>query len=333
MEYQKPTVFIGSSNENLHIAEILVMYLSEFAEVTCWTDIFQIGIPTLDSLVNVKDKFDFAIFIMTANDDLKSRNQQFIVPRDNIIFELGLFIGSIGNERVFVVCDKNISTKIFSDYSSVTYITYDLERKDQNKESALFPCCIKIKSAITNVMRKSRKLSSSNDVNIVKVNCTESEPSVTDVPIDLTKTFKNRTVSIQSLANNKYLGADKDHDNTPIFAHLDIRGNWELFEVEITKDGWAAFKACNNGKYISARDDESGTPLFACADTVQDWECFKIFLHNGNHLLKTRVNNKYIMADINCSITPGVVGLYAYVYEAQEWEQFQIKLLDKNDAI
>lgn len=146
-------------------------------------------------------------------------------------------------------------------------------------------------------------------------------------PIDLTKTFKNRTVSIQSLANNKYLGADKDQDNTPIFAHLDIRGNWELFEVEITQDGWAAFRACNNGKYISARDDESGTPLFACADTVRDRECFKIFLHNGNHLLKARVNNKYIMADINRSITPGVVGLYAYVYEAQEWEQFQIKIV------
>lgn len=148
-----------------------------------------------------------------------------------------------------------------------------------------------------------------------------------DVPIDVTKTFENRTVSIQSLVYNKYLGADKDQDDTPIFVHLDIRGNWELFEVEIMQDGWAAFKACNNGKYISARDDKYGTPLFACADTVQDWECFKIFLHNGKHLLKARVNNKYIMADIDHSITPGAVGLYAYVYKAQEWEQFQIKIV------
>jgi len=144
---------------------------------------------------------------------------------------------------------------------------------------------------------------------------------------DITKIFKNRTISIQSLANNKYLGADMDQPNTPIFAHRPISELWEQFTVEITQDGWAAFKACNNGKYISAQTDKRSAPLFACADTIQAWECFRILLYKENFLLQAQVNSRYVMVDINCSISPGNVGLYACADVAQAWEQFQIEII------
>jgi predicted nucleotide-binding protein len=171
MEDRKPAVFVGSSTEKLDVAEKLIMFLDDFAEVTCWVDVFQPGISALNSLVNIKDKFSFAIFIMTADDQLISRDANYNVPRDNILFELGLFIGSIGNERVFVICDKNVETKILSDYSGITYINYNLERKDQNITAALRPCYVQIKEAMKNVIAKStHKKNMAQQVNASSLN-------------------------------------------------------------------------------------------------------------------------------------------------------------------
>lgn len=147
--------------------------------------------------------------------------------------------------------------------------------------------------------------------------------------IDVTKTFDNRTVSIRNIKNNKYLGADKDQPDTPIFAHVSINGRWEQFEVKVTQDGWAVFKACNNGKYISVQEDMPHKPLFASAENIGDWECFLIFSYKGNFVLKTRESDMFIMPDIDRSITlGGNVGLYAYVHKPGEWEQFQIEIIE-----
>jgi hypothetical protein len=149
----------------------------------------------------------------------------------------------------------------------------------------------------------------------------------TETPVDITENFKERTVSIQSLSNGKFLGADLDQPNTPIFAHRPINQLWEQFKVEINEDGWAALRACNNGKYISAHADKEYTPLFANTDNFLAWECFKILLFKGNTIFQSAVNNKYVMADIGCTISADVVGLYACADIPQAWEQFSISII------
>jgi predicted nucleotide-binding protein len=49
------------------------------------------------------DSFDFAILVLTPDDLTQSRGKQQPSPRDNVVFELGLFIGALGRDRVFMV--------------------------------------------------------------------------------------------------------------------------------------------------------------------------------------------------------------------------------------
>src|SRR5436190_768397 len=102
----KPTLFIGTSGEGLAIARAIEVHLEKDAEVTVWKDgVFGLGQGTLESLVNSLHKFDFAVLCLTPDDLITSREVTTQSPRDNILLELGLFIGRLGRERTFIVYD------------------------------------------------------------------------------------------------------------------------------------------------------------------------------------------------------------------------------------
>jgi hypothetical protein len=153
----KPSIFIGSSSEQIDVAEAIEANLDPVAEVTLWKFEFNPGRPFISDLSDIKDKYDFAILVITPDDVVSSRGKEFLATRDNIIFEIGLFIGSIGSERVYCVCDQNSKPKIFSDYSGVTFLTYDSNRQDKDFRKALNPTC-------TNIKKKIKELGSRNQV-------------------------------------------------------------------------------------------------------------------------------------------------------------------------
>jgi hypothetical protein len=64
---------------------------------------------------------------------------------------MGLFIGSIGFERVYCVRDQNKKGKIISDYNGVTFLTYDGDRSDKDLSKALSPTCTQIKRIIERI--------------------------------------------------------------------------------------------------------------------------------------------------------------------------------------
>ena len=67
-------------------------------------------------------------------------------PRDNVIFELGLFIGRIGRRRSFLVEPRGEEAKLPSDLSGITSITYKYDRKDL--AAALGPACKRVRDII-----------------------------------------------------------------------------------------------------------------------------------------------------------------------------------------
>jgi len=144
----RPTIFIGSTGERTDIADAMVQHLSGVAEVTHWEDAFPPGPTIYDNLMSLKDNFDFAVFVLTADDFIKSKEKEHMVPRDNVIFELGLFLGSIGTGRVFAVIDRNVPTKLPTDLTGVVYLNYDPNRKDGKVGPALRPACISIKEQV-----------------------------------------------------------------------------------------------------------------------------------------------------------------------------------------
>ena len=104
----KPFVFIGSSSEGKAIAEDLKGLLDDGTiDVKIWSDgVFDASDTAIESLENMVRESDFAILVLTPDDTVKSRGAHAAAPRDNVIFELGLFMGALGRKRVFALCEN-----------------------------------------------------------------------------------------------------------------------------------------------------------------------------------------------------------------------------------
>jgi hypothetical protein len=145
----KPTVFIGSSSEGLEIAQAIGEDIKSYADATIWNEnVFDYGRGYLEELLCEIDKHDFAILVMSPDDKTESREKTTASPRDNVIFECGLFMGRLGRDRTFVVCDKDVATKLPSDFSGVSLITYDGSRVSENLKAAVRGSCGVISRAI-----------------------------------------------------------------------------------------------------------------------------------------------------------------------------------------
>ena len=89
----KPMIFIGCSSETMPIAEkVRAALKTDLNEVRIWNEgVFQASKSTLDSLIDTARAYDFGVLILDANDVIESRGQTTVAPRDNVIFELGMF--------------------------------------------------------------------------------------------------------------------------------------------------------------------------------------------------------------------------------------------------
>lgn len=120
-------VFIGSSSEGLQEATSLNRSLTRKG-ITCnlWTqEVFQLSKTAIEDLVRISEACDFAIIVMTADDMTFSRGMKKATPRDNIVFELGLFMGAIGRERTYIVSPRGSNLKLPTDLLGVTHAPYE----------------------------------------------------------------------------------------------------------------------------------------------------------------------------------------------------------------
>lgn len=157
----KPKVFIGSSTEGLDIAKAIELHLSRNCETTVWdSGVFKLSKTAIESLEGTLTKYEFAVLVLTPDDIIINRNQKLGAPRDNVIFELGLFVGSLGRERTFVVCDPK-KVKRPSDWSGVSVACFDWKRASDpdERQAALSTTSTEILNAIRSaprVMTRSR---------------------------------------------------------------------------------------------------------------------------------------------------------------------------------
>ena len=107
----RPTAFVGSSSESRAIAEAILQNLADKVEITCWYhhDFFELTSSVLDDLIAKVSHFDFGVFIFAPDDTVKIRQHSVGSVRDNVLFELGLFLGILGKERVFIVATPEFS--------------------------------------------------------------------------------------------------------------------------------------------------------------------------------------------------------------------------------
>jgi hypothetical protein len=133
----KPKLFIGSSQKNLRVAKILAESLEECIDVTIWNEgVFGLNQGILETLLIKLKEFDFAAFVLAPDDMTTSKEEEKPSPRDNVLFESGLFMGELGPERVFLVYDQTVPLKIPSDLAGVTLAPYDGTRIEGSEGAA-----------------------------------------------------------------------------------------------------------------------------------------------------------------------------------------------------
>lgn len=145
-ERKRPRVFIGSSSEGLHIAEVIQLGLENVAECTIWSQgVFGLSGGTLETLVNKASHYDYAILVLTPDDVTTKRDNTRNMPRDNVLFELGLFMGVLGRSHTFIIYGREEELELPTDLAGITAATYS-RRSDSNLQASLGPVCTRIKS-------------------------------------------------------------------------------------------------------------------------------------------------------------------------------------------
>lgn len=152
----KPTLFIGSSSEALRVAKTVLSLLDDKdVEPSLWNQgVFGLNTSGLEALMKACQDFDYACFVLQKDDVALSRGKRFYTVRDNIIFEIGLFLGALGKDRVFVIFEKGNKPDLPSDLDGINFLDYNSKRNDNNLLQALTPACLKITDMITKQGRK-----------------------------------------------------------------------------------------------------------------------------------------------------------------------------------
>jgi len=152
----KPRIFLGSSGKQEKLLQALTRGLEDVAHVEPWTSSFNPGTTTLERLLELTREVDFAAFVFaqddwTTNSPLPSTppGSGQASPRDNVVFEAGLFGGVLGMRRTFILHASG--SKLPSDLLGLTCIRYEkttpAEMRDVNQ---------KLRKAIENEGRAAR---------------------------------------------------------------------------------------------------------------------------------------------------------------------------------
>lgn len=120
-------------------------------EVFVWTDgIFGPGGVSIDSLIKVVNEVDFAAFVFSPDDKAIIREMEYNAPRDNVIFELGLFMGKLDRNRAFIIKEQKSDVKIPTDLLGVTPLTY-VYQHGGNLTAAIAVVCTELRKTIANL--------------------------------------------------------------------------------------------------------------------------------------------------------------------------------------
>ncbi|MFY9821110.1 MAG: TIR domain-containing protein [Thermoanaerobaculia bacterium] len=108
----KPRVFIGSSTKGQEVARAIAEGLAGSASLKPWWTSFALARTYLEELDTIAREVEFAVFVLTPDDTRDRGIGAASVPRDNVLFELGLFTGSLGRDRTFAVRPRGVPLEL-----------------------------------------------------------------------------------------------------------------------------------------------------------------------------------------------------------------------------
>ncbi|TRO95480.1 cyclic nucleotide-binding domain-containing protein [Glycocaulis profundi] len=146
---EKIRVFIISSAEALDVARKIQDALAHDGFIVrLWTDdVFKVASYAIESLETELDDSDFAVAVAHSDDMTLFRGQDWPAPRDNVIFELGMFMGRLGRTRAILMEPREEKVRLPSDLAGVTTIPYTYAA-GKDAAALMAPACNALRSHI-----------------------------------------------------------------------------------------------------------------------------------------------------------------------------------------
>ena len=121
---QRQRIFVGSSGEQRPLAEVLAQALSQSGyTVVRWWEAFPPTGFTLETLAHHAQNVDGAVFLCFGDDRTWYRGEKTASVRDNVMFELGLFLSHVKRQRALVVADQGV--RLPTDLLGLTYLPHN----------------------------------------------------------------------------------------------------------------------------------------------------------------------------------------------------------------
>ncbi len=141
---------ILSSTEGLGMAREIQSQLARMEiEAEVWDQVDRAGSMLLPSLIEDPQKrYHFAIFLLTPDDNIQFRGDDCLVPRDNVILELGVWLGMAGMRRTFIVQERGSKLKLPTDLNGLIVHRYN---PTASYSAAIGPICTSIKKHLENL--------------------------------------------------------------------------------------------------------------------------------------------------------------------------------------
>jgi predicted nucleotide-binding protein len=141
----KPKAFIMSSVEGLDVAREIQSGIQRDTLPTVWTNgVFWASSYPLESLETAVEESDFGIAVAKFEDAVTSRGSSHAAMRDNVVFELGMFIGRLGRHRTFLIHPEIRDLVLPSDLKGITPLSYIMPSKPDELTARIAPVCTEI---------------------------------------------------------------------------------------------------------------------------------------------------------------------------------------------
>lgn len=267
---RKPRLFIGSSVEGLKVAEAIQQQLTHDVFSTIWTQgIFRINSTTLDDLLAALRKHDYAMFILSPDDITILRNTEYHTARDNVIFELGLFMGYLGKESVFFVVPDDAPKDLHlpSDLLGVTPGIYINTDDDDDLNAGVGPFCTEFKKVV-------RQTKSDSGVALAGKWCERWMLESTKSQQFLEKN-EDTDVNIIQKGNRvmaEFKAADRTYELEGVIMDYFLNGTWRDKQRGASYSGAFQLRIGMNGKTMSGLWIGFDSELQAIKHSIWEWK-------------------------------------------------------------
>lgn len=138
-----------SSVEAIPVTDLIIQHFEHdpFLAIAWHHGVFKASHYTLDDLEEQLDDADFAIAVAHADDVIVSRDEQWPTVRDNVVFELGMFLGRLGRNRAFLMEQRDGNVRLPSDLAGLTTISYRYQ-PGKDAMATIAPACAKLRDRI-----------------------------------------------------------------------------------------------------------------------------------------------------------------------------------------